>query len=74
MVSVALFGRFDTVIYMKSETGRVSLFTIVLGLILVGAVLVDPFHFSYYSISDALAGTATTTVTVLNTPPEWAGS
>ncbi len=72
MVSVALFGRFDTVIYMKSETGRVSLFTIVLGLILVGAVLVDPFHFSYYSISDALAGTATTTVTVLNTPPEWA--
>jgi hypothetical protein len=57
---------------MNSESGKIALYSIVVGVLVFGfAVAFDPFKFSTREPHSVWAGTATTSVTVLNTPPEW---
>lgn len=58
---------------MNPISGKVTYLTLALGaIVMLGFAFADPLSFSLSTPSYAVATTATTTVTVLNLPPEWA--
>jgi hypothetical protein len=57
---------------MPQQSDKTTLLAIVVGLVvLAGATFLDPFKWETNDPFEVQAGTATTSVTVLNTPPLW---